>query len=58
MKLVVIGGGGLIGAKLVSKLRQDGHDPLAASRGSGVDAITGEGLAEALEGAHVVVDVA
>jgi uncharacterized protein YbjT (DUF2867 family) len=58
MKLVVIGGSGLIGSKLVSKLREDGHDPLAASPDSGVDTITGEGLAEALEGAQVVVDVA
>jgi uncharacterized protein YbjT (DUF2867 family) len=58
MKIVVIGGSGLIGAKLVNKLRQDGHDPLAASPDSGVDTITGEGLAEALEGAQVVVDVA
>jgi uncharacterized protein YbjT (DUF2867 family) len=58
MKLVVIGGSGLIGSKLVSKLREDGHDPLAASPDSGVDAITGDGLAEALEGAQVVVDVA
>jgi uncharacterized protein YbjT (DUF2867 family) len=58
MKIVVIGGSGLIGSKLVSKLRQDGHEPLAASPDSGVDIITGEGLAEALDGAHVVVDVA
>jgi hypothetical protein len=58
MKIVVIGGSGLIASKLVDKLRQDGHDPLAASPDSGVDTITGEGLAEALEGAQVVVDVA
>ena len=58
MKIVVIGGSGLIGSKLVKKLREDGHDPLAASPNSGVDTITGEGLAEALEGAHAVVDVA
>jgi uncharacterized protein YbjT (DUF2867 family) len=58
MKIVVIGGSGLIGSKLVNKLSQDGHDPLAASPDSGVDTITGEGLAEALEGAQVVVDVA
>ena len=58
MKIVVIGGSGLIGSKLVKKLREDGHDPLAASPDSGVDTITGEGLAEALEGAHAVVDVA
>src|SRR5215216_8015472 len=58
MKIVVIGGSGLIGSKLVNKLREDGHDPLAASPDSGVDTVTGEGLAEALEGAQVVVDVA
>jgi uncharacterized protein YbjT (DUF2867 family) len=57
MKIVVIGGTGLIGSRLVSKLRSDGHEPLAASPQSGVDAVTGEGLAEALEGARVVVDV-
>jgi nucleoside-diphosphate-sugar epimerase len=49
MKIVVIGGSGLIGSKLVKKLREDGHDPLAASPDSGVDTLTGEGLAEALE---------
>lgn len=57
MKIVVIGGTGLIGSKLVQKLRADGHDPLAASPASGVDTITGTGLAEALAGAQVVVDV-
>jgi uncharacterized protein YbjT (DUF2867 family) len=57
MKIVVIGGSGLIGSKLVEKLREAGHDPLAASPDSGVDTLTGEGLAEALEGAEVVVDV-
>jgi uncharacterized protein YbjT (DUF2867 family) len=57
MKIVVIGGSGLIGSKLVKKLREVGHDPLAASPDSGVDTLTGEGLAEALEGAEVVVDV-
>ena len=57
MKIVVIGGTGLIGSKLVKMLRADGHDPLAASPGTGVDIITGEGLAEALQGARVVVDV-
>jgi uncharacterized protein YbjT (DUF2867 family) len=57
MKIVVIGGSGLIGSKLVNKLRESGHDPLAASPDSGVDTLTGEGLAEALEGAQVVVDV-
>jgi uncharacterized protein YbjT (DUF2867 family) len=58
MKIVVIGGTGLIGSKLVEKLRRDGHEPLAASPDTGVDALTGEGLAEALDGAQVVVDVA
>ncbi|MGH8497159.1 MAG: NAD-dependent epimerase/dehydratase family protein, partial [Gammaproteobacteria bacterium] len=58
MKIVVIGGTGLIGSKLVSKLRQLGHDVLAASPDSGVNTITGEGLSEALAGARVVVDVA
>ena len=51
MKIVVIGGTGLIGSKLVTKLRADGHDPLAASPETGVDIITGKGLAEALMGA-------
>jgi uncharacterized protein YbjT (DUF2867 family) len=58
MKIVVIGGTGLIGSKLVEKLRKDGQEPLAASPDTGVDMLTGEGLAEALEGAQVVVDVA
>ena len=58
MKIVVIGGSGLIGTKLVKNLRQLGHDVVAASRSSGVDTLTGEGLAEALAGAQVVVDVA
>ncbi len=57
MKIVVIGGTGLIGSKLTKKLRADGHDPLAASPDTGVDIITGKGLAEALAGAEVVVDV-
>jgi uncharacterized protein YbjT (DUF2867 family) len=57
MKIVVIGGTGLIGTKLVSKLRERGHEALAASPSSGVNTITGEGLAEALAGAQVVVDV-
>jgi uncharacterized protein YbjT (DUF2867 family) len=57
MKIVVIGGSGLIGSKLVDKLRQLGHEVLSASRSSGVDTITGEGLTEALLGAEVVVDV-
>jgi uncharacterized protein YbjT (DUF2867 family) len=58
MKIVVIGGSGLIGTKLVNKLRESGHEALAASPASGVNTITGEGLAEALAGAQVVVDVA
>jgi uncharacterized protein YbjT (DUF2867 family) len=58
MKTVVIGGTGLIGSKLVEKLREDGHEPLAASPDTGVNTITGEGLAGALEGAQAVVDVA
>ena len=57
MKIVVIGGSGLIGSKLVNKLREQGHEPLAASPDSGVNTLTGEGLAEALRGASVVVDV-
>src|ERR1700716_2149021 len=58
MKIVVIGGSGLIGKKLVSRLSQKGHDVVAASPDSGVNTVTGEGLAEALAGARVVVDVA
>src|SRR4051794_15620402 len=57
MKIVVIGGTGLIGSKLVTKLREHGHEALAASPNSGVNTLTGEGLAEALKGASVVVDV-
>ena len=58
MKIVVIGGSGLIGTKLVSRLRQRDHDVIAASPASGVNTITREGLAEALSDAQVVVDVA
>src|SRR5258705_7293160 len=58
MKIVVIGGSGLIGTKLVNNLRQRGHEVVAASPSSGVNTITGEGLAKALTGAQVVVDVA
>jgi uncharacterized protein YbjT (DUF2867 family) len=58
MKIVVIGGTGLIGTKLVNNLRERGHEVLAASPKSGVNTFTGEGLAEALTGAQVVVDVA
>src|SRR5262245_13936487 len=57
MKIVVIGGSGLIGSKLVIKLREHGHEAIAASPSSGVDTLTGEGLAEAMQGASVVVDV-
>jgi uncharacterized protein YbjT (DUF2867 family) len=58
MKIVVIGGSGLIGKQLVSRLRQQGHDALAASPASGVDTLTRRGLAEAVSDAQVVVDVA
>ena len=58
MKIVVIGGSGLIGKKLVKNLSEQGHEVVAASPSSGVNALTGEGLAEALTGAQVVVDVA
>jgi uncharacterized protein YbjT (DUF2867 family) len=57
MKIVVIGGSGLIGSRIVPKLREQGHEAIAASPNSGVNTITGEGLAEALKGAAVVVDV-
>jgi uncharacterized protein YbjT (DUF2867 family) len=57
MKIVVIGGTGLIGSKLVTRLREHGHDALAAAPNTGVNTITGEGLAGALRGASVVVDV-
>jgi len=57
MKIVVIGGSGLIGSKLVTKLRERGHEAVAASPNSGVNTLTGQGLAEALRGASVVVDV-
>ena len=58
VKIVIIGGSGLIGKKLVKNLRQRGHKVVAASPSSGVNTLTGEGLAEALVGASVVVDVA
>ena len=58
MKIVVIGGSGLIGKKLVKNLRERGHQAVAASPSTGVNTLTGEGLAEALVGAQVVVDVA
>jgi uncharacterized protein YbjT (DUF2867 family) len=57
MKIVVIGGTGLIGSKLVNKLREHGHEAAAAAPNTGVNTLTGEGLAEALKGAAVVVDV-
>ena len=57
MKIVVIGGSGLIGSKLVAKLGDHGHEAVAASPDSGVNTLTGEGLAAALDGAAVVVDV-
>jgi uncharacterized protein YbjT (DUF2867 family) len=57
MKIVVIGGTGLIGSRLVTKLREHGNEAVAASPDSGVNTVTGEGLAEALKGASVVVDV-
>ena len=57
MKITVIGASGLIGTKVVERLTAGGHDVVAASRGSGVDVLTGDGLAEALSGADVLVDV-
>ena len=57
MKIVVIGGTGLIGSKLVNKLRENGHEAVAAAPNTGVNTITGEGLADVLDGASVVVDV-
>src|SRR5437764_12065840 len=58
MKIVVIGGTGLIGTKVVKNLREKGHEAVAASPSKGINSVTGEGLAEALVGAQVVVDVA
>jgi uncharacterized protein YbjT (DUF2867 family) len=57
MKVVVIGGTGLIGSKVVAKLSEHGHNAVAAAPSTGVDTLTGQGLAEALTGADVVVDV-
>jgi uncharacterized protein YbjT (DUF2867 family) len=57
MKIVVIGGSGLIGSKVVTQLRERGHEAIAASPKSGVNSLTGEGLAAAMKGASVVVDV-
>src|SRR5437867_8926418 len=58
MKIIVIGGTGLIGAKVVKNLRDKGHEVVAASPSKGINTVTGEGLAQALAGAQVVVDVA
>src|SRR4029077_12720970 len=58
MKIVVIGGTGLIGSKVVAKLKQKGHEELAAALTTGVNTITGKGLKEAMAGTQVVVDVA
>src|SRR5215468_5432768 len=58
MKIVVVGGTGLIGSKAVEKLKQQGHEVIAAAPNTGVNTLTGEGLADALAGAQVVVDVA
>ena len=57
MKIVVIGGTGLIGSKLINKLREHGHEAVAAAPNTGVNTLTGEGLTEVLKGASVVVDV-
>jgi uncharacterized protein YbjT (DUF2867 family) len=57
MKVVIIGGSGLIGSKLVARLREQGHEAVPASPDSGVNTLTGEGLADVLPGAAVVVDV-
>jgi uncharacterized protein YbjT (DUF2867 family) len=56
-KIVVIGGTGLIGSKVVAKLTEHGHEAVAASPNTGVDSVTGEGVAEVMQGAQVVVDV-
>src|SRR5262245_28682804 len=58
MKIVVIGGTGRIGSKVVAHLRQQGHELIAAAPNTGVNTITGEGLAEALAGADITIDVA
>jgi uncharacterized protein YbjT (DUF2867 family) len=58
MKIVVIGGTGLIGSKTVPILRQSGHEVVAASPKTGVDSLTGEGLKEAMTGTSVVIDLA
>jgi len=58
MKIVVVGGSGLIGSKVVNRLRQKGHEVLVAAPNTGVNTITGEGLKEAISGAQVVIDLA
>jgi hypothetical protein len=58
MKIVVIGGTGLIGSKVIEKLKQKGHEAIAAAPNTGVNTITGEGLKEAMAGAQVVIDLA
>lgn len=58
MKVLVIGGSGLIGAQVVAQLTELGHEAVSASPRSGVNAVTGEGLAQAVAGVHTVVDVA
>src|SRR4029079_18088521 len=58
MKIVIIGGTGLIGSKTVERLRKKGHDVLAAAPNTGVNTITGEGVAQAVAGAQVVIDLA
>lgn len=57
MKIVVIGGTGLVGSKVVTNLRERGHEPVAAAPSTGVNTLTGEGLADVLAGASVVIDV-
>src|SRR3989475_7338578 len=57
MKIVVIGGTGLIGSKLVAKLGEHGHEAVAAAPNTGVNTLTGEGLAEVMKGANAVIDV-
>ena len=57
MKIVVIGGTGLIGSRLVIRLKEHGHEAVPASPDTGVNTLTGEGLAESLQGASVVIDV-